>query len=550
MTSYKNIIIGAGPAGIQLAYYFKQNNIPYIVLEKTQMCGSFFNKFPLSGKLISINKRNTGSEIADFNLRHDWNSLISDNDDLLFKNYSKDYYPDHRDLVKYLNDYASINELDIKYGMSVTKIKKLDNDTYSLEITNNKGEQEIYTTEKLIIATGLSKPNLPNMLIDVKDKINHYGDFEKDYFKNETNLAKYENKSVIIFGNGNAAYELGNLLNPYCSRISILGRRPKDWSISTHYTGDLRSVYLPFLDTFLLKSLNSFDQFMSNIKITQESEKAKYNISHYYKILDTIQEECIYSMSDFDHVIFCTGWKFDNSFFDFDVELTKDNKYPKIKPHYESNNNKNLYFIGALMHSLDFKKSSGGFIHGFRYLIKNFVNINYELGFDINIYKGNYVNLLAKQIYHKINNTSPMYQMYGEIVDFFYYDKSTQEIIYYNNVSINLVLNGYFKMDTDLLFILSLEYSKKLITDIRGFDNKLSRIGNESSAALLHPILRVYKYSEDILLDLNYSNLESDNKILKSLLLDEIHFDEDIYANFTNFSKYYEKLFRTLKMFF
>jgi hypothetical protein len=80
-------------------------------------------------------------------------------------------------------------------------------------------------------------------------------------------------------------------------------------------------------------------------------------------------------MSNFDHVIFCTGWKFDNSIFDLDLEMTPNNKYPKIKPHFESNNNKNLYFIGSLMHSLDFKKSSGGFIHGFRYLIKLFTQI-------------------------------------------------------------------------------------------------------------------------------------------------------------------------------
>jgi thioredoxin reductase len=549
MTSYKNIIIGAGPAGIQLAYYFKENNIPYLVLEKSQMCGSFFNNYPLSGKLISINKRNTGSDIADFQLRHDWNSLISNDIDLLFTKYSKDYYPDHNDLVRYLNDYAKVHKLNIKYGMNVNKIKKDDKDTYTLEITNDKGEQEIYTTEKLIVATGLSKPNLPNMLLDVKEKIKHYADFEKDYFKNETNLAKYENKSLIIFGNGNAAYELGNLLNPYCSRISIMGRKPKDWSISTHYSGDLRSVYLPFLDTFLLKSLNSFDHTTGSIKITQESDKSKYNISYYYKINDFIEEQPIYSMSDFDHVIFCTGWKFDNSIFDFNVELTTNDKYPKIKPHYESSNNKNLYFIGSLMHSLDFKKSSGGFIHGFRYLIKNFVNINYELGFNINVFRNNYVNSLAKQIYNKINYTSPMYQMYGEIVDFFYFDKKTKEIIYYNNVSINLVLNGYFKMNTDQLFILSLEYNKKTITDIHGFDKTLSSVGDESSAALLHPILRVYNYIEEHLLDLNYTNLESDNKVLKSMLIDEIHFDEDTYANFTDFSKYYEKLFRTLKMF-
>lgn len=549
MTTYQNIIIGAGPAGIQLAYYFKEEGIPYIVLEKTQMCGSFFNKFPLSGKLISINKKYTGNDNADFNLRHDWNSLISDNDDLLFTKYSDDYYPDHTDLVRYLNDYAVENDLNIKHGINVLKIQKDDKDNYILKTVGKDNNEVEYKCNKLIVATGLSKANIPNMLMDVKDKIKHYADFEKDYFKNKQNLEKYKNKSLIIFGNGNAAYELGNLLNPFCSRISILGKKPKDWSISSHYTGDLRSIYLPFLDTFLLKSLNSFDHTTGSIKITQDSENSEYNISYYYEINGLIEEQPIYSMSNFDHVIFCTGWKFDNSIFDFDLEMTPNNKYPKIKPHFESNNNKNLYFIGSLMHSLDFKKSSGGFIHGFRYLIKNFVNINYELGFDINVFKGNYLNSLVKQMYHKINYTSPMYQMYGQIVDFFYFDNDTREIVYYNDVSINLVLNGYFKMNTDQLFIFSLEYNKKLITDIHGFDKTLSRIGDECSAALLHPILRIYNYIEEHFLDLNYSSLESDNKILKSLLIDEIHFDEDTYANFTNFSKYYEKLFRTLKMF-
>ena len=31
---------------------------------------------------------------------------------------------------------------------------------------------------------------------------------------------------------------------------------------------------------------------------------------------------------------------------------------------------KNLYFAGTPMHGRDYRKSSGGFIHGFRYLIR------------------------------------------------------------------------------------------------------------------------------------------------------------------------------------
>ena len=76
MIEKKNIIIGAGPAGIQLASYFKEEGIDYLILERTQLCGSFFNVYPHSGKLISINKKYTGNDNSDFNLRHDWNSLL------------------------------------------------------------------------------------------------------------------------------------------------------------------------------------------------------------------------------------------------------------------------------------------------------------------------------------------------------------------------------------------------------------------------------------------------------------------------------------------
>jgi flavin-dependent dehydrogenase len=38
---YENIIIGAGPAGLQAAYFFKKYNINYLVIEKNELCGSF-----------------------------------------------------------------------------------------------------------------------------------------------------------------------------------------------------------------------------------------------------------------------------------------------------------------------------------------------------------------------------------------------------------------------------------------------------------------------------------------------------------------------------
>ena len=553
MINKKNIIIGAGPAGIQLASYFKEEGIDYLILERTQICGSFFNVYPHSGKLISINKKYTGTDDLDFNLRHDWNSLLSNDEDLLFTKYSEDYYPDHKDLVKYLNDFARIHELNIEYNSNVLKIKKTSDDKYHLFVKNGENDIE-YICEKLIVATGLSKPMIPNFTLDVITPVKHYAQFEKDYFKKPENIEKYKNKSLIIFGSGNSAYELGNLLNPYCSKIIIVGRSKKDWAATSHYTGDIRSIYLPYLDTFLLKSLNAFDtdELLSKNKeskfhIAQKTENDKYEItikcSDKCDILHEIYQN---SIDGFDNVIYCTGWKFDNSIFDFDLQLTENLKYPRIQSHYESVNNNNLYFIGSLMHSIDFKKSSGGFIHGFRYLIRNFVNINYEIPFNTNVFSTDNFKDLVRHMYNKINTSSALYQMYGQLVDFFYYDKDIDEIIYYNNVNKQFLLGDYFKMNTDKYFVLSLEYGDQHITDYKDFGKFVTKIGHESKSTLLHPVFRVMTYTENcqssIVDVLQFNGHPS--------LIDEIHFDEDIFANFSSFSKYYEKLFRTVRLYF
>eukprot|EP00329_Picozoa_sp_Boothbay-MS584-11_P004383 44611_4 len=45
----------------------------------------------------------------------------------------------------------------------------------------------------------------------------------------------------------------------------------------------------------------------------------------------------------------------------------KKGKYGAMTPEFESVNTPGLFWAGALAHGLDWRKSSGGFIHGFRY---------------------------------------------------------------------------------------------------------------------------------------------------------------------------------------
>lgn len=510
----ENIILGAGPAGLQLAYYFKEEGIPYLVLERNAMAASFFTKYPHSRKLISINKKNVGNDNPEFALRHDWNSLI-DISGARFTEKTDEYYPDREDLVDYMNEFAIRHKLTIKFNVNIIQITK--GDGYTL-----RAEDDIYTCKKLIVATGMSLPNIPqNFLMDtITRPILHYAHYPPGYFQKKENLALYKNKNLLIFGNGNSALELGNLLNPLCSNIIIMGREYSKWAMSSHYVGHIRSVYLPYIDTFLLKSLNALDTLCPvTWMFKQEGDRYRVFSNHY---IDGAYQKREYK-SGFDHIIFCTGWKFDSSIFKFELDTTMNEKYPRINDKYESTNNLNLFFVGSIMHSLDFKKGSGGFIHGFRYLLKYFVSLNYTKKFDIITLS---YDELIPHILYKINKSSALYQLYAQMADIIHLG---DKITYINNVHVSSFTKEKYKFTKGVICKLTLEYGDP-ITDVLKGGQSVTTIGKESKALLLHPILSFYNN--------DFS------------LLDVIHLDEDLLADFeTDTSKYKDRMERVFRMF-
>jgi thioredoxin reductase len=529
----ENIIVGAGPSSLQLAYYFMKNNISYIVVEKENSCASFFKKYPHSKKLISLNKKYTGRNDKDFNLRHDWNSLLND-ENFLFTEYTDELYPNSEFLYNYLNDFSKKFQLNIKFNTKIIQIDK-ENNKYILKLDND----EIISCNKLIIGTGNSKPSYPKMVENInKDEkiIKHYADYPNNYFLHKDTVEKYKNKKVLIIGGGNSAYELANLLQSYCSNIIILGTKKK-LSIVSHYVGDIRSIYLPFLDTFYLKSLNGIDNGIK--EHLEESEIIKNETTQLYRLIKHQKNyyEGNSDIEEFHEIILCTGWKFDDSIFNFNIKMSNNNKYPELNYKYESSNNKNLFFIGSLMHSKDFKKGSGGFIHGFRYLIKLFSQMEYKIPLSIKKiqFTGNMecYNKLTEHIYNRINNSSSLYQLYGTMCDLFYFDKNDDEnIIYIEDIKLDYI--EHLKLENkENLNVLMLEYGEE-VTEI----NKLGGF-NKFNPNFLHP--RIYIFNKKM-----HEKILINGKINNQILIDRIIFEEDLTANFRN-KKYIDKINRILK---
>lgn len=58
-----------------------------------------------------------------------------------------------------------------------------------------------------------------------------------------------------------------------------------------------------------------------------------------------------------------------------DVAARPTQKYPYLDYDYRSPTVQGLYFTGTIAHSLDYRQSAGGFIHGFRYSGNKIFNI-------------------------------------------------------------------------------------------------------------------------------------------------------------------------------
>ena len=87
-------VMGAGPGGLQAAEFLRAAGRDYVVFEKAASAGAFFKTYPRHRQLISINKRNTGRDNEEFNLRHDWNSLLTvDRPMRPFRDFSPEYFP-------------------------------------------------------------------------------------------------------------------------------------------------------------------------------------------------------------------------------------------------------------------------------------------------------------------------------------------------------------------------------------------------------------------------------------------------------------------------
>lgn len=468
---YEYIILGAGPAGLQMGHHLSRAGHSYLILEAGDAPGHFFKQFPRHRTLISVNKVYTGFEDPEVNLRHDWNSILSDEEGVpLFKDFSRRYFPPADEFVRYLGEYADHHELAIRCNTRVIRVEK--GGCFRLF----DAEGNVFSCQRLIVATGVSKPYVPQ--IPGAELAENYVDVSVD-------PEDFINQRVLILGKGNSAFETADNLVPTAAYIHVASPNPVKLAWATHYVGHLRAVNNNFLDTYQLKSQNAvLDCTVERI----ERRDGELVVSVSYSHANGETEELRY-----DRVIFCTGFRFDASIFAEECrpELAINDRFPAQTSEWESVNVPGLYFTGTLSQANDFKKATSGFIHGFRYnvralfrmLEKKHHHTEWEASRPIEPTPDG----LVEAVISRINQSSALWQQYGFLHDVIVVRDDWDHAVYHEEMPLAYVHDSELGENSHY-YTISLEFGK-----VKGDPFAIVRSpepGKAEESVFLHPVIR------------------------------------------------------------
>ncbi|KAM8952479.1 FAD-dependent oxidoreductase domain-containing protein 2 [Pelodytes ibericus] len=504
-------VLGAGPGGLQIARFLEDSGRDYVVLERSQTPGSFFSHFPRHRKLISINKQFTGRTNREFNLRHDWNSLLNHEGHLPFSYYSRDFFPHADDMVRYLQEFSG--GIRVRYGSNINHVRlEANTEAWNGHYFFLKDQTGLeYQCNVLLVATGLPLANV----VDFPGS-----EYAEGYESISIDPYNFTGQSVLILGRGNSAFETAENILGQTNFIHMLGRSRVRLSWATHYVGDLRAINNGLLDTYQLKSLDGLlEGDLSDLAIVRDRNSKLYvTHKHYLKMgiiknhTDTFPQDLpeddldnFAAREPYDRVIRCLGWKFDFSIFDSSVRLKpatgQKKKYPLLKSTYEAKHSRGLFVVGTASHGIDFRKSAGGFIHGFRYTVRSVHRLTEYRYHNIPWKATRYpISQLINVLLTRMNEASGLYQMFEVLADVILLGVDAKDFEYLEEVPVGILplleeSTGRKVEDTGL-FVLMMEYGKNFSgpdKDVFYYNRAIGEAKAAWRSNFLHPV--VYYYS-------------------------------------------------------
>ena len=187
------LVIGAGPAGLQLGYFLERAGRDYLVVEAGPAPRTFFKQIPSApaAHLDQQAAHRLGRSRAQ--PAHGLEFAAVRRLPPALHRYTGRYLPDADDMVRYLADFADAFHLRVRYDTQVVRVSRQDG---AFRVTDEQGR--IHEARRLVVATGVSAPYLPP--IPGIETAELYGTVSVD-------PGEFMDQRVLVIGKGNSGFE-------------------------------------------------------------------------------------------------------------------------------------------------------------------------------------------------------------------------------------------------------------------------------------------------------------------------------------------------------
>lgn len=311
------LIIGAGPAGLNMARAASAAGANYAVIERGGVAAAW-RKLPHDLTMISPATPQV-----------DWTSLPGLD---IWKIGCKRPFPTQEDFVRYLETYREKFNLNVILRTEANSVSRISDGKFQVETNTGK-----IICRRLIVAAGIiSNPYIPENIKGIPE-VFHSIDFKEP--------TQFEGKKVVVIGGGNSAAEIIIKLAGWASELILCHPGQIKYHSETkqpeHIRGNSESILRELIQFGIVKNMpetiiEGYDgkiAGLSGLKVQA------------------------------DFVIAATGFRPHLDFLEKgNLKIQRKNHFPSVSMKLESVSEPGVFFTGSLTNVFPYSN----FIHGFR----------------------------------------------------------------------------------------------------------------------------------------------------------------------------------------